>query len=86
MAFRVAPFGVDLYGFQPVLKPSVFVMMKVLQQITPMVAHTSGILRFCRCLRGAEASVVTTQRSAGGGERVRDQKRVTAQLKYLIVS
>jgi hypothetical protein len=53
------------YGFQPVLKPSVFVILNVWQQIIPMVAHTSGIRRFCRCFRGDDTSVVTTQRSAG---------------------
>jgi hypothetical protein len=35
------------------------------QQTIPIVAHTSGIRLFCRCLRGVETSVVTTQRSTG---------------------
>ena len=39
--------------------------MKVLQHRTPIVEQTSGILRFWRCLLGAETSVVTTHRLAG---------------------
>jgi len=33
-------------GDQPVLKPSVLFIAKVLQHDTPIVAHTSGIRRF----------------------------------------
>ena len=53
------------YADHPVLKPNVFIMTKVSQHMTPIVAHTSGILRFCRCFLRAETSVVTTQRVAG---------------------
>jgi hypothetical protein len=33
------------YGFQPVLKPSAFIIGKVSQQSIPMVVHTSGSAR-----------------------------------------
>jgi hypothetical protein len=52
-------------GDQPVLKPSALFIAKVLQHDTPIVAHTSGIRRFWRCLLGADTSVVTTHRFAG---------------------
>jgi hypothetical protein len=39
-----ADYGVP--GDQPVLKPSAFIIAKVLQHDTPIVAHTSGIRRF----------------------------------------
>lgn len=50
---------------QPVVNSRARNIVKVSQQLTPSEPQTSGMRRFCRCLRGADTSVVTTQRSAG---------------------
>jgi len=49
--------------FQPVLKPNSRFTLNGVQHSSPNCAQTSGILRFCRFLLGADTSFVTTQRS-----------------------
>ena len=50
--------------FQPVLKPNSRFALKGVHHLSPKVLQTSGILRFCRVLLGADTSAVTTQRSS----------------------
>lgn len=53
----------SIHRFHPVRKSNRLLSSKGSQQVTFIVRHTSGILRFCRCFAGADISDVTTHRS-----------------------
>src|SRR4051794_984804 len=66
----------NAYGAQPVLKPSAFNMAKVLQQLTPIVEHTSGIpailslLTQGRILSRHDATISRRRQRVGNQERI----------------